>query len=150
MKAVSSVPILPYYHSHRSYIFHGPTFSDTLTLLRGVSIKWCCLTSIRIPMLKIRLLQDRLIFNMGIPIPGKTVFILRLAPDAESGICWDNYANTIAADALAPCITKPLTTMVSTMQDKETLRLPKGRISTTCAISVLRNDRKCKYIFYVS
>ena len=31
-------------------------------------------------MLKIRRSRDRLIFNMGIPIPGKTVFILRQGP----------------------------------------------------------------------
>ena len=36
----------------------------------------------RIPMLKIRQSCDRLIFNMGIPIPGKTVFILNPAPDS--------------------------------------------------------------------
>ena len=32
------------------------------------------------PMLKIRRCHYHLIFNMGIPIPGKTVFILRRAP----------------------------------------------------------------------
>ena len=32
-------------------------------------------------MLKIRRSHDRLIFNMGIPIPGKTVFILRRGPE---------------------------------------------------------------------
>ena len=31
-------------------------------------------------MLKIRRSCDRLIFNTGIPYPGKTVFILRLGP----------------------------------------------------------------------
>ena len=31
----------------------------------------CRLTSIGIPMLKIKRFRDRLIFNMGIPIPGK-------------------------------------------------------------------------------
>ena len=31
-------------------------------------------------MLKIRRSHDRLIFNMGIPIPGKAVFILRRGP----------------------------------------------------------------------
>ena len=37
----------------------------------AVSIKRCRLTSIGIPMLKIRQSRDCLIFNMGIPIPGK-------------------------------------------------------------------------------
>ena len=41
----------------------------------GVSIKRCRLTSIWIPMLKIRWSRNRLIFNMGIPYLGKTVFI---------------------------------------------------------------------------
>ena len=49
--------------------------------LVAVSISRCHLTSIGIPMLKIRRSHDRLIFNMGIPIPGKTVFILRQGPD---------------------------------------------------------------------
>ena len=39
--------------------------------LLGVSIYSCRLTRIGIPMLKIRRSHDRLIFNMGIPIPGK-------------------------------------------------------------------------------
>ena len=33
-----------------------------------------------IPLLKVRRSHDHLIFNMGIPIPGKTVFILRWSP----------------------------------------------------------------------
>ena len=37
------------------------------------------LTGIEIPMVKIRGSRDRLIFNMGVPIPGKTVFVLRWA-----------------------------------------------------------------------
>ena len=45
----------------------------------GVSTQKCCINIIGIPMLKIRRSCDRLIFNMGIPIPGKTVFILRHA-----------------------------------------------------------------------
>ena len=39
--------------------------------LGAVSILRCRLSSIGIPMLKIRRFRDRLIFNMGIPIPGK-------------------------------------------------------------------------------
>ena len=44
------------------------------------SILRCCLTNIGIFMLKIRRSRDRLIFNMGIPYPRKTVFILRRSP----------------------------------------------------------------------
>ena len=45
----------------------------------AISIYRCRLTSIGIPMLKIRPFHDHFIFNMGIAIPGKTVFILRRA-----------------------------------------------------------------------
>ena len=34
-------------------------------------------------MLKIRRSRDRLIFNMGIPIPGKDGLILRRGPDVD-------------------------------------------------------------------
>ena len=37
----------------------------------AVSIERCRLTNIGIPVFKIRRSRDRLIFNMGIPIPGK-------------------------------------------------------------------------------
>ena len=43
----------------------------------GVSIQRCRLTSIGIPMLKIRRSYDRLIFNIGIRSRGKMVFISR-------------------------------------------------------------------------
>ena len=39
-----------------------------------------CLTSIGIPMLKIRRSCDRLIFNMGIPIPGKDGLYIEMGP----------------------------------------------------------------------
>ena len=42
-----------------------------ISILGAVSIKRCRLTSNGIPMLKIRRSRDRLIFNMGTPIPGK-------------------------------------------------------------------------------
>ena len=46
--------------------------------LEAISIlSRCRVTSIGIPMLKIRRSCDCLISNMGIPIPGKTIFILR-------------------------------------------------------------------------
>ena len=43
-----------------------------------VSISRCRLTSLRFPMLKIRLSHDRLIFNMGISIPGKDGFYIEM------------------------------------------------------------------------
>ena len=50
-------------------------FQVTLKKLEAVSIQRC--RRIGISMAKIRRSRDRLTFNMGIPIPGKTVFILR-------------------------------------------------------------------------
>ena len=51
-----------------------------MNVLVAVSISRCHLTSIGIPIIKIRRSHDRLIFIMEIPIPGKTVFMLRLGP----------------------------------------------------------------------
>ena len=48
--------------------------------LGAVSIKRCCLTSIGIPMLKIRLSHDCVIFNMGIPTPGKDGLYIETGP----------------------------------------------------------------------
>ena len=38
--------------------------------------------------------------------------------DAEMGIFWVNYVNTIAADALAPCVTTPSAAMELIRKDK--------------------------------
>ena len=46
----------------------------------------CRLNSIRIPMLKIRRSCDRLIFNMGIPIPGKDGLYIETGPGLYNGI----------------------------------------------------------------
>ena len=43
---------------------------------------------IGIPMLKIRLSRDHLIFNMGISIPGKHVFYIETGPWFSYLICW--------------------------------------------------------------
>ena len=48
--------------------------------LGAVSIRKTVLPGMAIPMLKIRRPNDRLIFNMGIAIPGKTVFLIETAP----------------------------------------------------------------------
>ena len=46
----------------------------------AVSIRKTVLLGMAIPMLKIRRPLGRLIFNMGIAIPGKTVFLIETAP----------------------------------------------------------------------
>ena len=46
----------------------------------AVSMQRCRLTSIGIPMLKIRRSRDRLIFNMGIPISGKDGLYIETGP----------------------------------------------------------------------
>ena len=48
--------------------------------LGAVSIRKTVLLGMAIPMLKIRRPTGRLIFNMGIPIPGKTVFYIETRP----------------------------------------------------------------------
>ena len=48
--------------------------------LGAVSIRKTVLLGMAIPMLKIRRPLGRLIFNMGIAIPGKTVFLIETAP----------------------------------------------------------------------
>ena len=55
----------------------------------AVSIWRCCLTSIGIPMLKIRRSCDRLIFNMGIPIPGKDSLYIEMAPSISGNLIVD-------------------------------------------------------------
>ena len=42
----------------------------------------------RIPILRIRRSHDHLIFNMGIPVPGKTVFIWRRGPGLFTYLFW--------------------------------------------------------------
>ena len=53
-------------------------------ILGAVSIRKTVLLGMAIPMLKIRRPLGRLIFNMGIAIPGKTVFLIETAP-------WQGY-----------------------------------------------------------
>ena len=49
----------------------------------AVSIRKTVLPGMAIPMLKIRRPLGRLIFNMGIAIPGKTVFLIETAPRSK-------------------------------------------------------------------
>ena len=58
------------------------------TLQGAVSIRKTVLLGMVIPMLKIRRPTGRLIFNMGIPIPGKTVFYIETGP-------WYYYSNEL-------------------------------------------------------
>ena len=51
----------------------------------AVSIRKTVLPGMTIPMLKIRRPNGRLIFNMGIPIPGKTVFYIEMGPRFSKG-----------------------------------------------------------------
>ena len=55
----------------------------------AISIKRC-LTSIGIPMLKIRRSRDRLIFNMRIPIPGKDGLYIEMGPRSVPGLAKDS------------------------------------------------------------
>ena len=54
------------------------------TELGAVSIRKTVLLGMVIPMLKIRRPTGRLIFNMGIPIPGKTVFYIETGPRRQA------------------------------------------------------------------
>ena len=58
----------------------SPNSKPMLVYQRLVSIYICCLTSKGIPMLKIRRSHDRLILNMGIPIPGKDGLYIERGP----------------------------------------------------------------------
>ena len=53
--------------------------------------------------------------------------------------------NNMAAD----CVAAPRVARSSATQDNRVPSFP-GRISNTHGISILRNDRECKCIFYVS
>ena len=50
-----------------------------------------------ISMLKIRRPLGRLIFNMGIAIPGKTVFLIETAPRIQSIYSWQVYRQHMTA-----------------------------------------------------
>ena len=64
-----------------SWTYKSGTDGDYLNhFLGAVSIRKTVLLGMVIPMLKIRRPTGRLIFNMGIPIPGKTVFYIETGP----------------------------------------------------------------------
>ena len=61
--------------------FHAKAKQEVCaSVLGAVSIRKTVLLGMAIPMLKIRRPTGRLIFNMGIPIPGKTVFYIETGP----------------------------------------------------------------------
>ena len=66
---------------------------------------------------------------------------------AETRIFQVNEVSTIAVDALAPCVARTSAAMVLIIQDKWILIFHGESISTTCTISVLRNDGNCNYVF---
>ena len=99
-----------------SYLHNGISYTGNILnqAPEGISIWRCHLTKIGIPMLKIRWSCDCIIFNMGIPIPGNTFFIIRQGPESilsislntinmytsmnivssqgtRSGYCWLNF-----------------------------------------------------------
>ena len=53
----------------------------------------------------------------------------------------------MAAEAQTSCISRSSASVVLNIQHKQVLVIHKGRISCTCTISLMRNDRKCKHIF---
>ena len=81
------------YYSYNRYCDHINSLGDEVAIHResyiniifddvlgAVSIRKTVLPGMAIPMLKIRRPTGRLIFNMGIPIPGKTVFYIETGP----------------------------------------------------------------------
>ena len=71
---------IPHPHPHPVPTPDRDHVLDALRNLGTVSIQVCRLTIIGIPMLKIRRSHDRLIFNMGIPIPGKDGLYIDTGP----------------------------------------------------------------------
>ena len=59
-------------------------------------------------MLKIRRPLGRLIFNMGIAIPGKTVFLIETAPWLSKRALWNNNAHAVNVNTNSRWMTAPL------------------------------------------
>ena len=70
---------------------------------------------------------------------------------AESGIFRENWVNPMAADALAPCVARTSAAMALTMHDKEPFVFyDEYFFLSSCAISVLGNNRQCEYVYLFS
>ena len=65
----------------------------------------------------------------------------------KTGIFEEDSANNMSADALVPCLARPLASMVPTILDTLVMTFHEDGFPITCATSMLRNDRKCKYYF---
>ena len=65
-------------------------------------------------------------------------------------ISWDDKVNTMATDALAPCITRSSTASVLSVQDKRIFIFYKEGIQQSYIISALKNDREFKYLCFVT
>ena len=75
-----------------------------------------------ISMLKIRRPLGRLIFNMGIAIPGKTVFLIETAPWPHGEICKYTYMlNKKQANLGTICLEKQLTHIPTRLQVDKTM-----------------------------
>ena len=75
--------------------------------LGAVSIRKTVLPGMAIPMLKIRRPNGRLIFNMGIPIPGKDGLYIETGPGSQVLIFRANFAHTLVEvddDGLFPSV----------------------------------------------
>ena len=68
--------------------------TTTTNVLGPVSIKRPSYLRMAISMLKIRRPLGRLIFNMGIATPGKTVFLIETAPWKQYGYCSTRLCTT--------------------------------------------------------
>ena len=83
LKWLSSISICNFIQIYNSTSHWWSVNISSSSTQRAVSILRCRLTNIGIPMLKIRRSCDRLIFNMGIPIPGKDSLYIETGP-----WCW--------------------------------------------------------------
>ena len=89
------------YHSHRWGRCRRLTLVNRCRRRQGaVSIRKTVLLGMAIPMLKIRRPSGRLIFNMGIPIPGKTVFLIETGPSGRDVIVFGTSATSHTVSAL--------------------------------------------------
>ena len=85
----------------------------------------------------------KILIYFGFYIESSDSVVLFNISNAEIRILQDNQVITIAADALAPCITKSSAAIALTMQDKWVLVFHREGIWVTCAILVLRNCIRC-------
>ena len=83
-----------------SPLFCHQSHGDNNSGQGAVSIRKTVLPGMAIPMLKIRRPTGRLIFNMGIPIPGKTVFYIETGPSFIPS----SPLHFLTVSAIPPCL----------------------------------------------